>query len=203
MRRNASSHAVPRRAAQVIMYHDVVAGDDVDHSGFPGRGAARYKIERPQFSAHLDRMAAEGIQIGLLELDGRGVGAALTFDDGGRSAMNAAMEMERRGWRGHFFITTSRIGTPGFLTEEQLVTLAARGHVIGSHSHTHPPRMASLGPAQQFEEWSSSRARGSTGTGTSLCSGATPYCHRRRQVVRRGSPRGLGGVVQPSGRPGG
>src|ERR1039458_5638385 len=28
--------------------------------------------------------------------------------------------LEDRGWRGHFFITTDRIGTPGFLTESEL-----------------------------------------------------------------------------------
>ena len=138
------------------MYHDVVGPGGADASGFEGPGAARYKVSRARFAAHLDRLRADGIAMRLLDPEGRG-GPALTFDDGGRASMVAAEEMERRGWRGHFFVTTGRIGTPSFLGEDELRELVARGHVIGSHSHTHPASMASLSPDELLEEWSRSR----------------------------------------------
>lgn len=61
--------------------------------------------------------------------------------------------LEQHGWRGHFFITTGRIGTPGFLAAPQLRDLRARGHVIGSHSVSHPLRMAALSRAELEREW--------------------------------------------------
>ena len=137
------------------MYHDVVDPGAVEASGFHGPGAARYKISRARFAEHLDRLIDNGISMGLLEPGGGG-SAALTFDDGGRSSLVAAEEMERRGWHGHFFITTGRIGTESFLDEDGVRELAARGHVIGSHTHTHPA-MASLGPDELLEEWTRSR----------------------------------------------
>ena len=54
------------------------------------------------------------------------------------------------GWRGHFFITTGRIGSAGFVNEAQIRDLRRRGHVIGSHSSTHPTRMSYL-PWEQME----------------------------------------------------
>jgi len=78
----------------------------------------------------------------------------LTFDDGGISAHSLAADMlERHGWVGHFFVTTDRIGTPGFLSKEQIRDLRQRGHVIGSHSCSHPTRMAQCTRAELQREW--------------------------------------------------
>src|SRR6185437_4332924 len=113
-----------------LIYHDVVAAARQDECGFPGPVAARYKLEPDRFEAHLDAIAATGVTVGGL---GDGSGVALTFDDGGASALDAAELLERREWRGHFFITTGRIGTPGFLTAAGVSELAERGHTVGSH----------------------------------------------------------------------
>src|SRR5436309_14436796 len=105
--------------AQSIMYHDVVEDGDFTSSGFPGEGANVYKLTRENFEHHLDAIRAPG--------------TLLTFDDGGASFHHPIAGMlEARGWRGYFFITTDRIGTPGFLTEAELRDLHARGHIIGS-----------------------------------------------------------------------
>jgi peptidoglycan/xylan/chitin deacetylase (PgdA/CDA1 family) len=137
-----------------LIYHDVAAASRQDECGFPGPVAARYKLEPAQFEAHLDAIAATGVTVGLL---GSTCQAALTFDDGGASALHAAASLERRGWRGHFFITTGRIDTPGFLTAAQVGELAQRGHAVGSHSHSHPTYMGSLSAAELATEWRSSR----------------------------------------------
>jgi peptidoglycan/xylan/chitin deacetylase (PgdA/CDA1 family) len=140
-----------------LMYHDIAQQAQRDAVGFPGPLAARYKLEPQAFEAHLDALAATRLQVGTLDGAGRAPAVAVTFDDGGASALLAAEALERRGWRGQFFITTSRIGTPGFLSAEELRELDRREHVIGSHSHSHPTYMGRLARAELDEEWSRSR----------------------------------------------
>jgi len=137
-----------------LIYHDVAVADELDRYGFGGPAAARYKLDPDHFEAHLDAIAATGVTVGLVQ---RHAAAALTFDDGGASALRCAEAVERRGWRGHFFITTGRIGTPGFLAAEEVRELARRGHAVGSHSHSHPTYMGALDGNQLAEEWCRSR----------------------------------------------
>jgi peptidoglycan/xylan/chitin deacetylase (PgdA/CDA1 family) len=66
--------------------------------------------------------------------------------------------LEARGWRGIFFITTDRIGTRGFLDAEQIRDLARRGHVIGSHSCSHPRRISDCSGDELRHEWADSVA---------------------------------------------
>lgn len=140
-----------------LIYHDVVAAPEREQIGFPGSLAARYKLDPADFDAHLDAMSASGVDVGLVGLDGVGPTAAVTFDDGGASALSAAAALERRGWRGHFFITTGRVGRPGFLDAGGVRDLHRRGHLVGSHSHSHPTYMGKLPPEQILEEWRRSR----------------------------------------------
>ena len=73
----------------------------------------------------------------------------ITFDDGGVSALQTTADLlEKYGWRGVFFVTTDRIGTPTFLNADHVRELHRRGHVIGSHSCSHPERMSCCGPEQ-------------------------------------------------------
>jgi peptidoglycan/xylan/chitin deacetylase (PgdA/CDA1 family) len=82
----------------------------------------------------------------------------LTFDDGGKSALEPTADLlEKHGWRGFFFITTDYVGTPTFLSAGQVLELRRRGHAIGSHSCSHPERMASCGREQLLDEWRRSR----------------------------------------------
>ncbi len=138
----------------VLIYHDVTAVAERNHYGFAGAAAARYKLTPDSFEAHLDAIASTGVSVGLAPENPR---AALTFDDGGSSALDAARMLEAHGWRGHFFITTGRIGTRGFLSAAQILELAASGHEVGSHSQTHPTYMAALPRAEIAQEWRTSR----------------------------------------------
>src|SRR5262249_1913486 len=45
------------------------------------------------------------------------------------------------------------IGTPGFLDSAQIRDLHRCGHIIGSHSFSHPLRMAHCSPEQLDDEW--------------------------------------------------
>ena len=143
---------------RVLTYHDIAPSARAELVGFPGPLAARYKLEPEAFEAHLDALAATGLEVGTLQADGTAPAVALTFDDGGSSALSVAEALERRGWHGHFFNTTGRLGTPGFLSPEEVRELAARGHLIGGHSHTHPTYMGRLTRDQLDRQWGRSRA---------------------------------------------
>ena len=47
--------------------------------------------------------------------------------------------------------------TPGFLSAEGVRELAARGHVVGAHSHSHPTYFGRLSREEQSVEWARSR----------------------------------------------
>jgi peptidoglycan/xylan/chitin deacetylase (PgdA/CDA1 family) len=169
------------------MYHDIAARAEREAVGFPGQLAARYKLEPDAFDAHLQALADGGWRVGTL--DGGAVTASehpqvtLSFDDGGRSAPLAAEALERHGWRGQFFVTTARIDTHGFLSAEQVRALAQRGHVIGSHSHTHPTYMGRLSRAELDREWTTSRALLGEILGAAPASASIPGGYLSREVV--------------------
>jgi peptidoglycan/xylan/chitin deacetylase (PgdA/CDA1 family) len=134
------------------MYHDIVAAGAEDASGFTGRDAARYKVTPERFATHLDAIAR------LLPASGRQLDLAVTFDDGGVSAMKAADALEKRRLVGHFFVTTNYIGRRGFLARADIAELARRGHQVGSHSCSHPLRMGHCAWPQLVDEWTRSRS---------------------------------------------
>ena len=138
---------------RTLMYHDISSSAQREEVGFPGPLAGRYKLAPDAFEAHLDALAATGLRVGTVDAGGSLPQLLLSFDDGGGSAPLAAEALERRGWRGQFFVTTGRLGTPGFLSAEDLRELARRGHAIGGHSHTHPTYMGRLTREELDREW--------------------------------------------------
>jgi peptidoglycan/xylan/chitin deacetylase (PgdA/CDA1 family) len=138
-----------------IMYHDIVGDGDCGRSGFGGSHADIYKLDASLFDEHLKLLADRGIRSCLVNDESTDVDSiAMTFDDGGESAYtHAADALEKYGFRGHFFIATDFIDTPGFLKTDQIRELASRGHVIGSHSASHPTRMASCTDDELHHEW--------------------------------------------------
>jgi peptidoglycan/xylan/chitin deacetylase (PgdA/CDA1 family) len=162
------------------MYHDVVEDDDFESSGFPGEGAHVYKLRRRDFERHLDAIASTDAT------------ALLTFDDGGVSSLHPIADLlESHGWRGLFFITTDRIGTPGFLTEAQLRELHRRGHTVGSHSRSHPTRMAALTRAEMDGEWRESLTRLSGVLGDVVKVASVPGGYYSREVAESAAAAGV------------
>ena len=142
---------------RTLMFHDVVEDETQwETSGFTGPWSQHYKFTRAEFEDHLAAMEAvwSGPPPGRLGTENAaGVPLLITFDDGGSGSLAAAEALERHGWRGYFFVTTGHIGQPGFLDAAGIRTLAAAGHVIGSHSVSHPMRMAILKEEQMRREW--------------------------------------------------
>ena len=142
------------------MYHDVVRGD-VDASGFPGPGPAMYKLTVEAFLEHLEALArATGCAPASIDdvLDGGAPRGSwlLTFDDGGAGAVETAELLSRRGWRGHFMIVTDQLGRPGFLDHDGVRAVRGMGHVVGSHSASHPSRMSACSRSRLDKEWKTS-----------------------------------------------
>jgi len=148
--------------ALTLLYHDVVPPGDYRSSGFQSPDANIYKLDRADFDSHLTAIAAiTGRHVGLAveALDPPDTQLRLTFDDGGASAYTCIADMlEERGWRGHFLVTTDYISQPGFLSPAEIRALQKRGHIIGSHSCSHPARMARCSAAELDREWRESVA---------------------------------------------
>ncbi|HYP52495.1 MAG TPA: polysaccharide deacetylase family protein, partial [Pyrinomonadaceae bacterium] len=116
----------------------------------------------------------------------------LTFDDGGVSALTVVADMlEEYGWRGHFFVTTGRVGTPGFLTRAQVRELRRRGHAVGSHSHTHPQRMARCSPEELLGEWTTSTRFLSDVLGEPVAVASVPGGYYARKVAEAAARAGV------------
>jgi peptidoglycan/xylan/chitin deacetylase (PgdA/CDA1 family) len=145
--------------AVTLLFHDVVPEGRWASSGFQGADADVYKLDCAEFRRHLAaiRQSLRHPPMTGPELLARPSAehpVLLTFDDGGVSAaLYIADMLDEVAWKGHFLITGCRIGTSGFLDRSQIQELHRRGHVIGSHSYSHPLRMARCSPAQLDDEW--------------------------------------------------
>lgn len=182
-----------------LEYHDVVESPAWDQSGFTGAGANSYKVSTRDFEEHLRALAD------IVVADSRGILDLLaddttqprphvifTFDDGGVTAFTEiAPRLERHGRRGHFFIATDRIGTPGFLTAHQLCVLRDRGHIVGTHSCSHPLRMSDLSNDELEREWRGSVAALSEILGEPVTVGSLPGGALSEAVAQTAAAAGL------------
>ena len=168
-----------------LIFHDVVlSAREGDVSGFRGAGPAHYKLTECDFSEalaavekrvgsapwvarhpegyqHLPRATGRPDSV-VLECIGSSAASraghwALHFDDGGASALRIADLLEPRGWRAHFHIVSSLVGTEGFANAQDIRELHARGHSIGSHSASHPDPMSACSPEVLMREWTTSK----------------------------------------------
>jgi peptidoglycan/xylan/chitin deacetylase (PgdA/CDA1 family) len=173
-------------------YHDVT--DVPTESGFQRNGAVPFKLGTRQFQEHLDHIAAASLMPTLVteaDLTGPGRHLFLTFDDGGKSALRIGEELCRRGWRGHFFISTSLIGKRTFLDPGELRQLRACGHVVGSHSHTHPDIYRELNWERMVVEWRQSSDVLAQLLGEACVTGAVPGGDISTQVLRSAATAGI------------
>jgi peptidoglycan/xylan/chitin deacetylase (PgdA/CDA1 family) len=138
-------------------FHEVT--DDPSTTGFQRSAALPFKHTTRAFAQHLAAIAAADRLPELapaLDFAQPGRHLLLTFDDGGKSALYVSDELSRRGWKGHFFIVTSLIGSRTFLNGNEIRSLRSAGHVVGSHSHTHPDIFRDQTPVQMAAEWRTS-----------------------------------------------
>jgi peptidoglycan/xylan/chitin deacetylase (PgdA/CDA1 family) len=183
--------------AITLLYHDVIANGDFDSSGFPGLVPATYKLEVTEFRQHLAAVAeALGAQpatvFDLINDQAPDPPFFITFDDGGASAHSHIADLlESMGWYAHFFVTTDYIGTASFLTKGQIRELRSRGHVIGSHSCSHPTRMAACSWQQLVHEWGKSTTILSDLLSEPVTAASVPGGYYTRKVARAAASVGI------------
>ena len=180
-----------RNRTEIIafMYHEVT--DEPTTTGFQRPSAMAYKHPVREFETNLDQIAASGTKPERVDRIVSGnTHLLLTFDDGGRSALIAADLIERRGWRGHFFVITGFINAPGFVTKSDVRELRARGHLVGSHSHTHPDIFREISSAQLNYEWTHSREILADILGEQVAAAAIPGGHGNHLTERAAASAG-------------
>lgn len=125
----------------VLMYHALE--DETHPAGAKDAGEQLYVLHVKQFREQMEYLQREGYRTFLLEeLHSLDVwpekSVVLTFDDGHESNFTLALPiLQEFGFKAHFFITTGWIGTPHFMTEEQIRELRRAGMSIGSHGTSH------------------------------------------------------------------
>lgn len=160
-----------------LMYHDIVTGAD-NKSGFQNENAFMYKVDEALFEEQVVALKECNVQF--------------TFDDGGESfILKAAPILEKYGKKGIFFVSTNYIGTPGFLSEEQVKELHDRGHRIGSHSHTHPSNISLLNQEEIYEEWRESISILSRIIDETVTIASIPNGYASKSVVREAYRAGI------------
>jgi peptidoglycan/xylan/chitin deacetylase (PgdA/CDA1 family) len=181
--------APERRPIRAISlgYHDVSCTQGRVNED-PRPAAAAYAVSLERFREHLtaiDGAAGRAVSTTAQASAWRGDGnppVLLTFDDGAECAYTCIADaLEQHGWRGIFFVTTSWIGRTGFMNPAQIRELHRRGHVIGSHTVSHPRRMSELPGDALIREWTGSREalEDILGEGVDTASVADGYYSRR------------------------
>ncbi len=194
--RSNSTRETESLRALSILYHDVTDPHDYDSSGFPGPAAAHYKLAWPDFDQHLEAIrgvlnSAPMTIFELLTETAHQSGFLLTFDDGGISTLRIAARLQEYGWRAHFFISTDYTGKSGFLKAEHIADLRREGHVIGSHSCSHPRRMSSCSWEQLLIEWKQSANILAEVTGEPITVASVPGGNYSRKVAQAAAEAGI------------
>jgi peptidoglycan/xylan/chitin deacetylase (PgdA/CDA1 family) len=179
--------------AIALGYHDVIASANIQHSLLPNT-RLRYALDLDNFRAQLDSISQRTSRIALAD-DRNQWGALpifLTFDDGAECSLTViADELEKRAWRGHFFVTTNWIGRNGFLSKSQIRELHRRGHGIGSHSCSHPTRMSKLSDDDLRTEWEESCSVLEDIVGDPIQNASVPDGYYSSRVARAAADAGI------------
>jgi len=180
-----------------IGFHEVVEDGVCPQPIAPGHSIL-YTIARHDFRTCLEAIrtragaqaADRAIEPEAARHDGPQV--ILTVDDGCESIYSCvAPELEKLGWFGHFFVTTDWIGKKGFMNAQQIRELHDRGHVIGSHSCTHPDRMSCLCRQDLMREWSESSTVLSDIVGQQVSVASVPGGYYSRPVAQAAAHSGI------------
>lgn len=170
----------------VLMYHDIFR-NSVKESGLADDSADVYKVSEKNFRSHV-KSVSDWLENNNQPKDG----VVFTFDDGGVSFLKvAAPILEEYGFIGLFFIITNRIGAEGFLSVEDILELEKRGHIIGTHSHTHPDNISVLQRQQIDDEWQKSVSSLNSILGVSVEYASIPNGYQSEKVLNGACQSGL------------
>ena len=134
--------------ATILTYHRIVPD---------GAREFFHDVEQGSFEQQLRCIADRTVaaEDGARQIPGRGP-LYLTFDDGTADHRQAGDVLSAFDLAGTFFVITGRLGTAGYLSEDDVRALAAQGHRIASHSVSHR-HLTALTAAELDDELVSSR----------------------------------------------
>lgn len=123
-----------------LMYHELELSGRKFCQSEPGY--VRYILSLDTFRSQMDWMKKSGF-CGLNVSEALRYpaepGVCITFDDGCETDLIAAAPLLREfGFNATFYLTAGFLGTPGYLTTDQVRELDSQGFEIGCHSMTHP-----------------------------------------------------------------
>jgi peptidoglycan/xylan/chitin deacetylase (PgdA/CDA1 family) len=119
----------------VLTYHKITANDNGEEEF--------YSVKSEALARQLELLESSGLYAlcpdELLTYKERGNPAyILTFDDGSSDHFELVLPLlAQYGRKGIFFVPTSKLNQPGYLSTEALKKMRQAGHCIGSHSHEH------------------------------------------------------------------
>jgi len=100
----------------------------------------------------------------------------LTFDDANEdNYTNAFPNMKKYGFTGVLYLPYNYLGTPGYLTVDQVKEMAAAGWEVGSHTLSHPINFSTLEPAALRSEVVDSRKKLAALLGLPILTFAYPF----------------------------
>lgn len=196
----------------ILLYH-FVGRQTLERNG---RSVSRFNVTAADFEAQLALLKALGyhpVTVGEIAaaLDGKAAlperPVALTFDDGWREQYDVAFPiLQRYGMRATFFISTSFVGYPRFMTWEELAELRDAGMEIASHGRKHI-NLADADDRDAWREIALSKEVLEEKLGVSVVSFAYPFGGYRKglpaMLERAGYPIAAGVGASPIVRPGG
>lgn len=115
----------------------------------------------------------------------------ITFDDGKSGIVDAAAVLESYGFRGYFFVIASKVGKNGYVSKEEILSLWQRGHIIGTHSLTHPKKISELEYKDILHEWKESSRILSSIIGDHVKAAAVPGGFCSKDVIRAAEECGI------------
>lgn len=109
----------------ILMYHGIISASSPALHGRE-EGAGLYDVTRDDFHAQMALASKQKEHV------------LITFDDGEmNNYVNAFPILKEFSLTAIFFVIVDRVGTPGYLTWDQIKEMAAEGMHFGSHGLTH------------------------------------------------------------------
>lgn len=192
----------------IFMYHVMAMSAAEVQLG----AAAQFCVLANQFESHLQAIVESGFST--ITLDDFQSGASrpdrrvtlLTFDDGSASDYSIAFpRLQTASLRATFFLNTSSVGTPGFLTWAQARQMQQAGMAFESHGHEHLDFRA-LPPRELDHQLETAKRIMEDRLGVAVRYFAAPHGLLNPRVVERARELGYVGVCGTRGlpaRPGG
>lgn len=114
------------QASKIIFYHDI--SDAVVYTDMA--------TSLCLFQQHVEKIQKLGFQI-VTKIKNSEKEIQICFDDGFRGIWDCREYLLKQNWRPTVFIAVELIGTPGYLSEEEILILAQNGVIFQSHGWSH------------------------------------------------------------------